>query len=710
MDDVEFMTELGQMVARRAASMHLVDTLAFVAEVAERLEEDPVFGEFVLAEDSRSGQKGRQLRIHGFTEMDESDGAISLVIGRWLDEGQPSTLMTSDIDQMKGWLENFAQEALEGKLDERIAEASPAYQLAATLRAKRGSISCIRFHILSNQALSKQFKRESRSTVAGTPTETHIWDFHRLKALYGSSREREVVEINLADFDSEGIPCIEASNAEGLKSFLCVIQGDLLADLFDRYGSRLLEGNVRSFLGMKGGVNKGIRATIQDTPPLFFAYNNGIAATAATVEVESSGSGTRLKSLKDLQIVNGGQTTASILRARKQDRLSLEGVSVPMKLTVVASNVAHDLIPKIAEYANTQNKVAIADFFANHPFHQKMEEVSRRIMVPARAGQQIQSKWFYERSRGQYQNERLYLTKARKDLFDLQYPGSQVINKTELAKYDSVIDGKPHWVSLGAQKNFIKFAGKFSATGKKTETQQWHEMRADYSDAYYQRISAMAILWKAGEKAVSAARGSWYGGDYRPQIVAYAWSLIFSAARKVGRELDLGRVWSRQEPDASLMQAFIRAANLVQSALLKPPVGTKNVGEWAKKEACWQRVSGIPFKLDTKALEWSVDEDSAIAQAKKDRLHGAKGDALDLQEEVLQKAVTGYWQGLSEWDRVRAVVPGSALLLIRRASSHEAVKGLSLAELQRLRELGLECESEGFRFAGEMAEDESVDE
>lgn len=710
MDDIEFMAELRQMVARRAASMHLVDTLAFVAEVAERLEEDPVFGEFILAEDLRAGQQGRQLRLHGFTEMDESDGAISLVIGRWRDDDQPSTLMTSDIDQMKSWLENFAREALEGKLDERIAEASPAYQLAVTLRAKRQAISLIRFHILSNQALSKQFKRESRSTVAGTPTETHIWDFQRLKALYGSSREREVVEINLADFGSKGIPCIEASNANGLKSFLCVIGGDLLADLFGFYGSRLLEGNVRSFLGMKGGVNKGIRATIQDSPPLFFAYNNGIAATAATAEVESSGDGARLISITDLQIVNGGQTTASILRARKQDRLSLEGVSVPMKLTVVASEVAHDLIPKIAEYANTQNKVAIADFFANHPFHRKMEEISRRVMVPARAGQQVQSKWFYERSRGQYQNERLYLKQKEKDRFDLQYPASQVINKTELAKYDSVLDEKPHWVSLGAQKNFIKFAGKFSATGRKTESQQWQEMRADYSDAYYQRIAAMALLWKAGEKAVSAARDTWYEGDYRPQIVAYAWSLIFHAARMVDREPDMARIWSRQEPDASLMQAFTRAANLVQAALLRTPEGSKNVGEWAKKEACWQRVSGIPFKLDAKALEWSMDAETALAQAKKDRLHGAKGDALELQDSVLEKSVSGYWQALSMWEKVRSVVPNSSLWLIGRASSHEAVEGFSLSELRTLRDVGLECELEGFRFKEDLAEEASADE
>lgn len=698
MDDAEFLSELRQMVMRRAESMHLVDTMAFVAEVAERLEEDPAFGECNLAEDSREGRRGRQLRLHAFSELDESDGTISMVIGRWTDEEEPTSLRTSDIDQMRGWLEAFAQEAIEGGLDERIAEASPAYQLATTLRRKKDAIALIRFHILSNQSLSRQYKRESRSEVAEIPTETHVWDLQRLKAVYSSSREREVVEIALGDFGSNGIPCIEASAADGLRSYLCVIEGSLLADLFDRYGSRLLEGNVRSFLGMKGGVNKGIRGTIQDSPALFFAYNNGIAATAATAAVQSVGGVSRLTSFSDLQIVNGGQTTASILRARKQDRLSLSGVAVPMKLTVVANDVAHDLIPRIAEYANTQNKVAVADFFANHPFHRKMEEISRRLMVPAKAGQRVQSKWFYERSRGQFQNERLYLTKAKKEAFDLEYPPKQVINKTELAKYDSVLESKPHWVSLGAQKNFIRFAGKFSAKGDRTEAQQWEELSPGFGDVYYARIVAMAILWKSGEDTVSSAKGAWYEGDYRPQIVAYAWALLFNALRRAGREPDLIKVWDHQSVPPSLQQAFTRAAVLAQRALLDLPDGSSNVGEWAKKEACWQRVSEIPFRLDSNALDWSISREDAKSERKDGRRRGQQDDGISLQRLVVEKASNGYWQALGAWPSVGDHVFGPDVSLLHRASTASGVlKIVSERDWRKLKELSERCELEGFR-------------
>lgn len=697
MEDHEFLSELRQMVVRRSESANLVDTIAFVSEVAERLEEDPVFGEFVLAEDSRRGANNRQLKLHGFTELDDADGALSMVIGRWVDEEVPSTLSTSDVDQMRSWLENFASEALQADLEERITESSPAYQLANTLRSKRSGVSCIRFHVFSNQTLSRAYRREFRGEVAGTPTETHIWDLQRIKALYESAREREMLEINLEEFGSRGISCIDASRGESLQSFLCVIEGSLLADLYDRYGSRLLEGNVRSFLGMKGGVNKGIRATIQDHPELFFAYNNGIAATAADITVESS-DGARIVKLCDLQIVNGGQTTASILRARKQDKLSLDRVSVPMKLTVVSSTRANELVPKIAEYANTQNKVAIADFFANHPFHRKMEEISRRVMVPSRAGERLQSKWFYERSRGQYQNERLYLTQSKKDAFDLAYPPRQVINKTDLAKYDSTLDEKPHWVSLGAQKNFIKFATKFSAKGTRTEAEQWEMLSPSYGDTYYQRIAAMAILWKAGEGVVSAARGEWYEGAYRPQVVSYGWALLFSAFRRAGREPDLLKVWERQEAGESLMKVFARAAVLAQEVILRPPVGSANVGEWSKKEECWERVKAVNFGLDASSLEWSIDKDESKSEARQAKRQGVQDEGISLQQLVWSKSESGYWRAILEWEKVDEHVFGPDLELLRKAASPSTVAKLGTErDWKRLRDIGERCESEGFR-------------
>lgn len=700
-EDSEFLIELRQMVMRRAEANNLVDTMAFVSEVAERLEEDPVFGEFVMVEYSGTGvgRGNPSLKLHGFTKLDESDGSLGLVIGKWVDIENPENLPAVSVDQMVAGLENFIIEATERTLNERICVSNEAYELASILRNSKSLVSRIRLHVFSNQSLSQQFRRELTGIVAGIPVEKHIWDFKRLKALYESTREREAVEIEMKDFGSNGIPCIEASGTDSLTSYLCVIEGGLLADLFERYGSRLLEGNVRSFLGMKGGVNKGIRSTIQDSPSLFFAYNNGIAATAADVTIETIGGWQRITGLVDLQIVNGGQTTASILSARKKDRLSLQGVTVQMKLTRINHGDAHDLIPKIAQFANTQNKVAIADFFANHPFHRKMEEISQRLQVPARAGVRIQSKWFYERARGQYQNARLYLSKSKKDAFDLEYPSSQLINKTELAKYDSTWRCKPYWASLGAQKNFTRFAGQFSSQKQEvTETEYWATISPSFGDSYYQQMVAVAILWHKTEKIVSAGRGTWYQGDYRPQIVSYSLSLLFYSARLHNNEIDLGRVWARQDIDAALEGVIKDIAIRVQSLLLEPPAGMTNVGEWCKREACWEKVCRCDVPSFGNVEDWLIEREEFVRNQSDGKKRGKQDDGIAVQKQVLDLVTNGYWRSLLDWPKFDETLSPIDRNLVSRVSTLAGFTKVNTEkDWRRLIEIRDLCEDEGYR-------------
>lgn len=699
MTDKKFLEEIKQIVIRRAAVTHLVDTMAFVSEVAERLEDDPVFGQFVALEYSGTGSRNRQLRIHGFTELDDADGTIGLVIGKWSDSDEPETLSTTLVNQLSGWLESFVLEAIESRLNERIAEANPAYALACQLQDMGKKINRIRLHIFSNQPLTQRFKEEQFGIVAGIPIERHIWDLQRLKAMYESTREREAVEISLSDFGCDGIPCIEAARTDRLRSFLCVMDATLLADLFERYGSRLLEGNVRSFLGMKGGINKGIRSTIQDSPSLFFAYNNGIAATAANLTVENVDGRHLMTGLVDFQIVNGGQTTASILNARKRDRLSLSGVTVQMKLTEVSRDDAHDLIPKIAQFANTQNKVAVADFFANHPFHIKIEEISRRLQVPAKAGARVQSKWFYERSRGQFQNERLYLTDAKKKAFDLEYPTEQLINKTDLAKYDCAWREKPHWVSLGAQKNFTKFADQFSSKILDiSESEYWNKISPNYGEAYYQQIVSVAFLWKQTETIVSTGRGDWYEGDYRPQIVAYSLSLLFHSLRRSDNEFDLGQVWKRQSIDNMLENCIRNLAIAVQKELLTPPQGMTNVGEWSKKEACWERIRQLSIPCTQQIENWIVSKEEFKRTQTDGRKNGMQDDGISLQEKILDLTKVGYWTALLRWNQAKKLLTTTELNLVNKASTLQSFMNINNEkDWRKLLKIREQCEEEGFR-------------
>ncbi|WP_287931538.1 AIPR family protein, partial [Achromobacter sp.] len=443
---------------------------------------------------------------------------------------------------------------------------------------------------------------------------------------------------------------------------------------------------------------KGIRRTIQDAPHLFLAFNNGIAATATSVEVGVINGRSFISSLVDLQIVNGGQTTASILNARKKDRLSLEDVNVAMKLTVVEAAGADDLIPKIAEYANTQNKVAVADFFANHPLHRKIEEISRRLAVPSSEATRIRSKWFYERARGQYQNERLYLSEKKKQNFDLEYPARQVINKTDLAKFDSVLSEKPQWASQGVQKNFVKFASHFEPkTSEKTSAEYWAEVSPQYGDGYYQRIVAVALLWKKLEAMVSAARNDWYRGDYRAQIVAYGLAMLVHGARRSGRELDWDALWNAQAISSELEEAMKAAAILAQSVILTLPAGATNAGEWAKKDTCWEHARDVSLEPAADST-WLVSSAEARYQQTEARKQGKQDDLIALQRRVFALCQSGYWADLSRWSELPEIASEAQKALIVRASTISGFMKIGLErDWRRLSELAKSCDEAGFK-------------
>ena len=198
---------------------------------------------------------------------------------------------------------------------------------------------------------------------------------HRLES---SGKAREDVVVDLTSYSAGGLYCLQAFNENAkYASYLLVIPGSIIADLYDLYGEMLLEQNVRTFLQFRGKVNKGIRNTIQNEPEMFFAYNNGLCATAEEVRVDPKSS--RMLSIKNLQVVNGGQTTASIFTAYKKLNTDLSKVYVQVKLTVIQPEKVEVVVPKISEYANTQNRVSAADFFSNHPFHLRIEEISRRL-------------------------------------------------------------------------------------------------------------------------------------------------------------------------------------------------------------------------------------------------------------------------------------------------------------------------------------------
>ena len=371
---------------------------------------------------------------------------------------------------------------------------------------------------------------------------------------------------------------------------------------------------------------------------MFFAYNNGITATAESVETVESPNGLLLTGMRNFQIVNGGQTTASIHAALRNREVDLGRVFVQMKLSIVDPDRALEIVPKISEYANSQNRVSAADFFSNHPFHVRMEGFSRRLYAPSSDGSFRQSKWFYERARGQYQDARGHLTQADRRRFDLEYPKKQVFTKTDLAKFLSVWHEKPHVVSRGAQKNFADFA---SSIGR-----EWDRNSDGFNEMYYREAVAKAIVFRSVENLVT--QQPWYQGGYRANVVAYAIAKLAHDVAKNGASINFDGTWRAQEISSGLRESLRVAAKTVHDVIVDSPDSMRNVTEWAKQEACWNRVKLLDVEWP-EALMAETLNSADLTDAKRTAVRDQRMlNGIEAQTIVVQTG-SDFWSDVKDW-------------------------------------------------------------
>jgi hypothetical protein len=346
--------------------------------------------------------------------------------------------------------------------------ARTAWEMAQCLADALPGAQSLRLTLLTNAHVRGDFPQVD--PLGKLVTSMHVWDIDRLYRLESSGAEREPITVDLIELAGDSIPALgPTGRASDYEAYLMLIPGDVLARVYERFGSRLLEQNVRAFLQTKGGVNQGIQKTIQEEPHRFLAYNNGISMTASAVHTKMREDGQLgVTRIDDLQIVNGGQTTASLHYARtraKGDARLLDGVFVQAKLSVIPPALINDIVPRISQYANTQNTIKMADFSANHPFHISLEEQSRTVWAPDAAGTSHSTRWFYERARGQYADalakER---TPARQREFKVIHPLSQKFTKTDVAKFEMTWEQRPDLVSAGAERCFNDFQNLLKET------------------------------------------------------------------------------------------------------------------------------------------------------------------------------------------------------------------------------------------------------
>ena len=637
----EFYENLRQdMLARSGADANYTRS-TFISYMCALLEEQGVVSGYAQT-DYKFSAKGHAVDAWS---LEEEFSTLYLFVTDYRDSMEIENLTNSEIGTSFARLTRFFEASRAEGFAEALDESMPVTELAWLIAKRTAKIEKLALVLLSNARVSARVAALPKGEVGGLPTTYEVWDLGRLFRLESSGREREEIEVDFTATDPKGIGCLPAFSSGGtIQSYLLVIPGPVLASLYLEYGERLFEQNVRTFLQFRGKVNKGIRGTILNEPHMFFSYNNGISATAE--EVITSKDNDRILRVKNLQIVNGGQTTASIFTAMHKESADLSKVHVQMKLSVVPGPQIQEVVPRISEYANTQNKVSAADFFSNHPVHLRIEEFSRRLWAPSREGGVRESHWFYERARGQYVNMQASLTSSAVKAFLLQNPRDQMFTKTDLAKFILTFDELPHTVSLGAQKAFAgtpKSPGFVNLIAKEWEATGG----AAFNEIWFKRAVAKGILFRELDRLI--LQQDWYSG-YKANIVTYALAKFAQMVRNVGREIDFLKIWQLQALPTELADELTIIAEAVNRLLLEPPPGTtSNVSEWAKQPACWSAVSAERIELSGRLRPFLIDLRASVKVEKEAGKAQVIMDGIQAQTYVVQKGAA-HWIRLRDWN------------------------------------------------------------
>jgi hypothetical protein len=590
--------------------------------------------------DRKEDKLGRTMhKLNGYA-LSENYETLDLFVTVFKGVEEPFTLTKQEAESSINQVERFFRNAVYKDYIKELEEASEVFDLAHTLaevKEVREFLSRVNIFVLSNGVFKSDIK--ANKIISGYSIFTRIIDIGYLFNL--SDQTHVPIEINFENYGGI-LPCLESpSENDDYESYLALIPGATLANIYEEYGSRLLEQNVRSFLQFTGKINKGIRKTIKEEPHMFLAFNNGIAATADELSLQDMpGGGKAIVWAKDFQIVNGGQTTASIYHTWKKDKAEIDKIFVQTKLTVVKKrDNFNEIVNRIAEYANTQNKVSTSDLSSNKPFHVELEKISRSVWAQPVEGSNIQTRWFYERARGQYKNARLKegFTPSRRKAFDLKNPRNQMITKELLAKYvntyQEIWNGKrlaigPHVVVRGSQKNYVQFLN--------------YNMPVKPDNVFYEDAVTKAILFKNAEKLYGVSPNAI--GDMRYITVPYSLSLL---NLKTDYKIDLYKIWKNQSLSEKMKSVLFNLMESVETFIKKNAPGAL-YGEWAKKEECWNAIKENDFGIDFNELK---SEFINTATPKRKSITEDEQVKIEIQEEIARiKAIPSQiWNKIETW-------------------------------------------------------------
>ncbi|MDA9143358.1 AIPR family protein [Gammaproteobacteria bacterium] len=526
-------------------------------------------------------------------------------IGEW-EKPQARGEVLKIAERAKRFIERTQRESFFASMEPALSNYKAAEDIKNLIENTKSKILKIRIIYITDGLLSERtagYEIGDSGKIMGIPAFVQPYGIRNFYEMDRSTRGEEDFEIDFDDLCG-GLQALE-TNLDGLKSYLVVMPGLVLHEIYKVHGQKLLEANVRNFLNFTNKKNQGMRNTLMREPEKFFAYNNGLTVTASGMETKEESNSIKILNLKNMQIVNGGQTTCVIYFSpseRGGENIDLNKVFVQMKLTIVEDKeniedleILDEELEKvqtfkanIAHFANSQSPVTAADLMSNSPFHIRMEQAGKRIATPLN-NEGLSNYWFYERAKGQWntlkrndRNEKRFLKK---------FPKNQIIKKEDLARYENSWRLKPYDVSKGAAKNLNAFY--------KEIVNEFRDNENRFRDQFFKDLVSKRIICKTIETTIS--KSDWFeSGTYlRPFVTAYSFSLIVEKLAKKDLAINLARIWSEQSISVSFQDQLNITTEYVYSKFMDDSFrNNMTYREWAQKEACWIRLKADDHKLD----------------------------------------------------------------------------------------------------------------
>ncbi|XZF13043.1 AIPR family protein [Chitinophagaceae bacterium MMS25-I14] len=494
---------------------------------------------------------------------------------------------------------NFIKKSIKRQINDQLQDGSPAWVLIHQLETSLfvDQIDVVEIFLLSASAtverrgteitpktlefdeetISVSFSKDKQKFTKELIVIKRLVDLNFLYNVYQAygSRSPLVIDFSQPPYNNP-IPCLPAASESDFDSYLCALPAKLLTELYKRHSSRLLEKNVRSFLQLKG-VNKGMQDTIKKEPEKFIAYNNGLTITATASELITSNGIAQIKSLTDFQIVNGGQTTATLYFSQKSG-LNIGSINVMAKINVAKGandEILDDLISNISTYSNAQSKVSKVDLRARSPQLIKIKSLSESVLTVSG------KKWFFERAKGEYATM-VRINSKKKAQIEKAFPKDRRFTKEDLAKYYAAWGDKPYAVKKGGEKIFRLFLEEISGEGKAKKA-------AIINRSFYEDVIARIILFRSLEKIYGSGNNSL--GQIRSVVVPYSLSIVYAytTGGKKAQPFDLLKIWKAEKLDGSL-EAFFRDLMKLVNSLVKQYSKSDDLGEYSKKPELWDDI------------------------------------------------------------------------------------------------------------------------